>query len=165
MATTEVRGMMVSCIWCKLPNMYSMTREHQGHMTKSNTVHFPSSSSVALRQSDHPTGRVLKVRSVIREAIMLSWCSRQWWRVWCTFGTTSSPSEWRSISYGNQSGISWRGYTSFNVTCPLRISFGLFSLVSPIFFLSSYSEFLCRAHGGGLRENGCRRVSYTDGRS
>ena len=36
MITAEVRNTMVSCIWHKLPNMYLMTREHQGHMTKSN---------------------------------------------------------------------------------------------------------------------------------
>ena len=29
MATTDVWGMTASCIWCKLPNMYSMTCEHR----------------------------------------------------------------------------------------------------------------------------------------
>ena len=41
-------------------------------MTRLGTVRFPSSSSVALRQSDHPSGRVLKVKSVIRKEIVLS---------------------------------------------------------------------------------------------
>ena len=35
------------------------------------TVRFPSSSSVAFCRSDHPTGRVLKVKSIIREGIVL----------------------------------------------------------------------------------------------
>ena len=35
------------------------------------TVHVPTSSSVAFRQSDHPTGRILKVKSAIREPIEL----------------------------------------------------------------------------------------------
>ena len=35
------------------------------------TVHVPTSSSVAFRQSDHPTGRILKVKSAIGEPIEL----------------------------------------------------------------------------------------------
>ena len=113
-------------------------------------VRFPSSSSVAFRRFDHPTSRILKVKSVIRETIVLSWHSGQSWHVWCLFGTTSLPSEWRSISCGNQSGISWRGYTSFNATCPLRISCGFLSLVSPMCLLSCYSHFFCSSNGANF---------------
>jgi len=74
----------------------------------------------------------------------------QSWRVPCSFGTTFSPSEWRSISYGNQSGISWRGCTSFNATCHLLNWFGSASLVSLMWFLSFPAQFLYRAHGGNL---------------
>jgi len=33
------------------------------------TVRFPTSSSVAFRRSDHPTGRILKVKPAIGESI------------------------------------------------------------------------------------------------
>jgi len=93
------------------------------------------------------TRRILKVKSAIREAIKLFWLSRQSWRVWCSFGTTSSPSAWRLISFGNQSGISWRACISFNATCPLRISFCFFSLVSMIWFPIFLCSFFHRSIG------------------
>jgi len=98
-------------------------------------------SSVAFCRSDLPTGRLLKVKSVIREVILLSWYSGQSWHVRCSFGTVSLPSEWRSISCGNQRGVSWSVCTSFNGTCPLLISYCFLSLVSPMCFLSSYSHY------------------------
>ena len=69
------------------------------------------------------------------------------------YGTISLPSEWRWILCGNQSGLSWRGCTSFNATWPLLIQFGSFSIVSPMCFLSSYAHFFVRSNGANFRGN------------
>ena len=69
------------------------------------TVHFLY--SLQLFQADLITSdRILKVNSRIGETLISFDLLRQSWRVFYSFGTTSLPSEWRSISFGNQNGIS-----------------------------------------------------------
>jgi len=64
-----------------------------------------------------PTARSFLVSSAIEKQFRFS-DSRQSHLVRRLFGITSLPSEWKSIWFGNQSGLSWRGYTSFNATPP-----------------------------------------------
>jgi len=108
-----------------------------------------SSSASRLHLADLiTTGRILKVKSAIGEASELFWLSGQSWHVWCSFGTTSSPLEWRSISFGNQSGISWRGCTSFSATYLLLSPFGYLCIVRLTFSLSFCTHVLFRSNGG-----------------
>ena len=99
------------------------------------------------------TGRILKVDSAIGGTIEFFWLSPQSWPVRCLLGTTSLPSEWRSISFGNPSGTSWRGCTSFNVTWPLFFPFRWSPIVSPMCFLSSSSHLFFRSNGGQSEEH------------
>ena len=66
----------------------------------------------------------------------------------CLFGTTSLPSEWRSSWSGNPSGLLWRGYTFFSVTCHLSTPLGLSSIVSPMYPPSFFFSFFYIVHWG-----------------
>ena len=127
-------------------------------------VSFLSFSSGEFADLIATASRILKVKSAIGASDHF-WLSGQLWHVWCSFGTTSSPSEWRSISFGNQNGISWKACTSFNAIFPVLISFGLFSLVS----LTWFSIFLCSTFIGQTGEilmvTGCRKAYYFNGGS
>jgi len=90
--------------------------------------------------------RTLKVNFAIGE-IEAFWLSWQLGRLRCSFGATSLPSGWRSISFGNQSGISWRDSTSFSATCLLLTPFALFYIVSLKSLLFLYLLFLSSNQG------------------
>ena len=85
----------------------------------------------------YPTNRILTASAATAtgEAIEIFWPLQQSSRLRRSFGTTSLPLKWRSTSFGNQSGILWRGYTSFNVTYLLLKLFFSFSIVSLMLFL------------------------------
>ena len=87
-----------------------------------------------------PISRISQVSAVIGKTKMTFWFSPQSHLLHCLFGITSLPSEWRSISFGNRSGVSWRHCTFFNVTCPLSIPPGLLSMVSLAHSLFSYAH-------------------------
>jgi len=97
--------------------------------------------------------------------IEVFWLSWQSWRLRCSFGTTFLPSGWRSISFGHQSGISWRDCTSFSATCLLLTPFGLFFIVSLMSLLSFYAHFFLGQTGANLTETACWRAYYATGGS
>jgi len=87
-----------------------------------------------------PMSRISPVSAVFGKSNLTFWFSPQSHLLHCLFGITSLPLEWRSISFGNRSGVLWRHCTFFNVTCPLSIPCGLLSMVSLAPSLYSYAH-------------------------
>jgi len=108
--------------------------------------------------------RTSKVNFSIGE-IEVFWLSWQLWRLRCSFGTTSLPSGWRSISFGNPSWISWRDCTSFSATCLSLTPFALFYTVSLTSLLYFYIHYFLAQTGENLTETTCWKISWVNGGS
>ena len=104
------------------------------------------------------TTRTFLVSYAVAKIFTLPDFSLQSQLVQCLFGIISLPSEWRSISFGDQSGVSWRGYIWFNGTCPFSIPCGLHLLVSLEFSQPSFPHLFLVLAKTGLTRTACQRV-------